>query len=248
MLGVKPSYSSGYAVWPGMAEYPHLWKGLVGAWDMSLGATGNKVLDLSGYNNGGVLGVNLAWGAGKFGSCLDFSGTDNDNDADNVMDLGITQIPGDFTLAHWQKVPATNWNGFATFGFAEAASSETYIEKYYTQTAGGPTTHVWKTRNNWGGISILTSDNNYQQNVWEFTCLTRRGDTLRHYVNGVEQSTTGTLSGVIDTSFYHQIGWGYINKGVSYIYKGMLGPVYIYFRALSASEIALLYQIRKRMA
>ena len=212
-------------------------KGLVGYWPMNEG-TGNIVQDLSGNGNDGDIGINLAWGYGKFGSDIDFAGTDNDDDSDNVIDFpGITVIPGDFTLAHWQMVPPTAWMGFCTFGFAEEAGLQTYIEKYYTQTAAGPTTHKWEVRNNWGAGITLTSDRNCQRNVWEFTALTRRGNTVRHYVNGVEQSTTGALVGSIDVSHLHQIGWAQNHKGVSYIYRGKLGPVYYYGRALTASEI-----------
>ena len=77
MLGVKPSYRTGFAQWRGVSEYPQLWNGLVGAWAPFLGATGGQVFDLSGNGNTGTFGNTPVWTPGKF-PAIAFADADDD--------------------------------------------------------------------------------------------------------------------------------------------------------------------------
>jgi len=219
-------------------------RGLVGCWLMNEGG-GNIVNDLSGNGNVGTIGANLAWGSGKHGHTVDWSGSDNDIDSDNVIDFPtITELPVTFTLAHWVKIPNTPWENQVSIAFVEEATNQTYIEKHYTATADGPTTHSWRVRNNYGTGLTLLSDNNCQTDVWEFVALTRDSSNVyRTFVNGIVQGDTGSSGvGVIDCSNLHQIGYSQNLAGSGKNFEGEISTFSIYNRALTASEIAQLYR------
>lgn len=68
--------------------------GVVGFWLLSEGS-GGKAFDLSGNNNTGTLYNDVTWKPGKFGSCLDFAGSD-----DYVDVTGVT-AGKNYTIAFW---------------------------------------------------------------------------------------------------------------------------------------------------
>lgn len=53
---VQPSYHQGYAHERGQSAFPELWDGLIGAWVLALGATGDIVKDVSGRGQDGTFG------------------------------------------------------------------------------------------------------------------------------------------------------------------------------------------------
>ena len=108
-VGVRPSYATGFAQWPGMSEYPQLWEGLVGAWAPYLGMTGNKLLDLSGHGSSGII-TGATWVYGKSGPILDFSGTSQYVVCTNSKAQNVDGK--DFTIIVRFKIDAFTQKGF----------------------------------------------------------------------------------------------------------------------------------------
>ena len=102
MSNFRPSYAQGFARSAGESVNPHLWKGLVGLWAPSLGQTGSKLFDWSGFGNNGTL-TNMDpgtdWVTGRDGYALDFDGTNDRIDLPNVYDNASNPQ----TTAFWIK-------------------------------------------------------------------------------------------------------------------------------------------------
>jgi len=234
MLGVKPSYSTGFAQWPGMSEYPQLWQGCVGTWDPSLGQTGNKVIDWSGHGNHGTI-TNATWAAGKFGPCLNFDGSGDFVNCGHSLSLDIT---GEITISGW--INAKDWSQNESIIGKEGKysywllSSLNRIQFYYgNYSAYSPTD------------SMLPYDN-----IWVHIAVTRNdaSDFTAFYINGVfAGSAAGTVSMVSNPTDDVYIGIDPRDE-IGLDFNGQIGNVMIFNRVLSASEIALLFQLRMRMA
>ena len=234
-VGVKPSYHTGFAQWPGMSEYPQLWKGLVGAWDMSLGVTGTKVFDLSGHNNTGILVADTHWVYDKFGSALDFDGTGDWLSFANTS-TSLYQIDGNDNFTVVAMV------------LARAAGAEVY---------NGIAGREWETE--WllstgtlanslglyldGATFIESAQNSLTLNEWTHVTAVYDGSAGIIYKNGV-LLTSGAASALTmaDTNAFY-IGYNAVAPAA---WNGLIDYVLIYNRALSSSEIALLYQLRKK--
>ena len=124
MLGVRPSYATGFAQWPGMSEYPGLWNGLVGAWDASLGATGNRVFDLSGNNHPGTFVNSPIWVPGESGPAIDFvAGSSQYIDVANIP-VGFIYPPCSVVI--WFKcdvLPSVGGDEYTLFRFAHVTNN-----------------------------------------------------------------------------------------------------------------------------
>ena len=225
MLGVKPSYSTGFAQWPGMSEYPQLWEGLVGAWDMSLGATGGRVFDLSGNGNTGTLS-GPTWGSGKFGSNLVFG-------ANKHVSIGtpaaLPTLNVDYiTIVTWIKVAdQSNWGHLYGSDFntgAWLAVEEDEQISFYT-TSGGETVEVWV------AISSL--------NIGQRYCLAAvfDGNYKYIYIDGVQVGSKALVGGEIgplDWTSTRDIRIGEAFDG-DYDFLGEIDQTLVYNRALSTS-------------
>jgi hypothetical protein len=242
-VGVRPSYATGFAQWPGMSEYPQLWRGLVGAWDMSLGQTGNKVFDLSGNQGNGVV-TGFDWSAGKYGRCLRntlASGHNIEMPADWKPLDGLSAFtvraicnPASITadgVIFCTKQKATNQP--LTIWFDNAATDHIAV---MVTCSGGTTGPDFSTAeaitDKWYDIIVTYKD----------------GEGVRLYVDGVEDTgfdgsgPSGTLDATITP--YH-IG-NDNDKTEDFI--GKIGHVAIWSRVPTASEIGLLYRLRMRRA
>lgn len=130
-------------------------------------------------------------------------------------------IPGDLTYSFWMRRTSTpsNWAAVVAegdpsgFWFAPGSSIlELYIDS----------------------ILILSSTSSVSNGVWMHVAITDDGTTSRLYINGAEEATSGSrvnfrLNRVAAST------WG------SYLYDGRLDDLRAYDHALSAGEIAALY-------
>ena len=242
-LGVKPSYATGFAQWPGQSEYPQLWTGLVGAWAPFLGVTGNKVSDLSGNGNTGTLAADTHWVPGKFGPALDFDGTGD------YVDCGILpQVEGaiGLTVSVWTSIPTATIpaivmlvgkrgdSGDRAFYLHARTTEDVYFGVYDTSNVE----HLA-----WYVDGLLN-----KANIWTHLVGTYDGATVRVYVDGVVGTTTAAMTGAVDTSTKKMaIGADNGDTGGNE-WLGQIDNVKIWNRALNPSEVALFYQIMKRYA
>jgi len=224
-VGVRPSHKTGFAQWLGMSEYPRLWRGLVGAWDMSLGQTGTKVLDLSGNGNTGMI-TGAVWRPGKFGPCLDFD--------DSGDDIAISYTPGDiFYASLWVKPDKITGTDNLILGWSGSISESMQIYN-----------GRWDFWSSNAAFDIYPASPVPVVGKWHHLVFGFEVNVAAHlYVDGVlAGSDTAITSPVRD-----RITIGGISGTATATMDGQIDHIMIFDRTPSASEIALYYQLRKRM-
>jgi len=215
------------------AAYPHLWKGLVGAWVPSLGVTGDTLRDVSGHGNNGTLtGMDPAtdWQVDGGGWCLDFDGSNDYVSVGNVDELNGTD---ELTIAYWCRKPSAGT--IATCGSQLARNNGFWLSWYSDGNI------YWGTHNAGGGTRWKSLA---YQDKWFHICGTYNGTAvLQLYVNGRVRSTSGsgtppaTLSATAATQF--RVG---SLLAESLYTTGKLSGVTLHNRALAPAEVATLYQ------
>lgn len=238
-LGVRPSYATGFAQWPGMSEYPQLWEGLVGAWDMSLGMTGNKVFDLSGNGQTGTFVGNTAWSTGKFGPCLTF----DDNDTVTIGKY-LWNFNSGYTISFWIKIdtkPVGNWESDYVCQFKTDASNLINI----ACRRSNEETWQWRVDSNFNGTTKTASSafsaNPPGNGVWVHLVIRWDLVNLKTFADASEIATVAASS----VSFGTLMGLTTIGRIVGF--NGQIDNFQFYNRALTVSEIALLYQLKRRL-
>jgi len=220
-----PSYGTGFARCAAEAEYPELWKGLVGLWAPYLGATGLTLHDWGGRKNHGAL-TNMDpatdWVPSLYGPALRY--TENDRVVcGNLIRLnGAAKASWSFWIRpsrvdHSNKYFCSH-NAFAGYAIKQAQSG---IRAYF-----GSTSNYACTGN--GFLSV---------NTWCHVLVVYDGiaATVRIYIDGSDTNAgiTGTIPGTLGSGANpFQIG-GY---GSTYYFEGLIGPVAVWSRDLVPSE------------
>jgi len=206
-------------------------KGLVGCWLMNEGA-GNIVQDLSGNGHDGTLIADATWAAGKFGPCISV------DSADDHIQIGpgdIFNLADQLTVSLWCKHPTGV--GFITHLIAHWGIYNAWQIYWYTSE---DVTFLVKNAagtSKYGRYADGLADSNCHHIVGRYD-----GAHVSLWVDGVkgtamEDAQTGNVKAAHSTE-YMQIGGDY-DTGISF--GGLINNVMIYNRALSASEIAELY-------
>lgn len=199
--------------------------GLVGYWKFDE-STGTIAYDSSGNamqgaSYGGVTRVASASCAA--GACLAFDGKTGYVSATNTTPLSALSA---FTWSAWIYPTAAN----AITDIMDNGSSCVlqYSDKQnvlFSISSGGP-------------VHLVTSNGMAPLNTWSHVVATFDGSNMEIYINGAQDTATGT-GGVptpTTTPFYIGAGPSAVNP-----FSGNIDDVRIYNRALSASEISLLY-------
>ena len=212
-----------------------LTNGLVGYWKLD-DASGTSAADASGNGNTGTLtGSSHTWGAGKIGSAVNFNGTDD------YIDLGSTSsafnFPADISGSAWIKTSTSgrlilHYNG----------SSQLIYMSVGPTTAGGTANkfvvYLWA---NGGSNTVFSSNQSVTDNLWHLVSFTRNTVTqkVRLYVDGVldSESSYSAMGGINSSG-----GVNTVSYPSPYSFSGSLDEVRVYNRALSADEVAKLYQ------
>jgi len=197
---------------------------------------GDIAEDSSGNGNNGTINGGAKWTKdGKFGGALEFDGTD---DWVEVPDDDSVEFPKgvDFTLACWLKVTTPEgsppmiiakhyhttsqmlpWYGLY---YADATKTATGDISLFLRDAAGADFHI-------AGVTKI------DDGEWHHIAGTRESDTIRLYVDGVEEASmggadfdVGTNDGVLHFMSHYDRYMG-----------GILDEVLILRRALSANEI-----------
>jgi len=211
-------------------------RGLVGFWLMNEGS-GNKVFDLSGNRNHGTLiGTAPSWSPGNFGTSVYLPGTDeyiNCGPSANAVD----SQPG-LTVIAWVQT-------------TQASSGREFIVSKYGGVGDDVFELEWDT-----GEDIKIFVRNAAQDyavgeyvgtfltdgLWHQLVGTYDGANVRVYVDSVVGGTVGSLTGLTGSNATSNLTLGAVRDGAGYFFDGIIDHVMIYNRALSASEIALLYR------
>lgn len=218
---------------------------LYGYWPLEEGS-GTELKDFSNTHPAGVLrqtdgatpeGLgpnNSMWVTDPIrGTVLGFTG----NDADGYAFLGAEIIPvsdltDGFTYSFWAKSDQGN-NNDIILGNRYNTENVDFVPRQWIKFTGNQ--FEWRP-------SDVANNINYAdfgvQSDWMHHAVTRDGNVLRYYRNGVLNMTVSNLAQPIETPLPLYIG----GQGREN-WRGYVDDVMLFKRALSAEEIALIYQL-----
>ncbi len=205
--------------------------GLIGEWSFDgADATGTLALDRSGNGNSATLTNGATFTRGKFGQAIQFASAS-----------GQYAVTGNAAvLRPTTAVTLSTWIKTTTDGKDVAGSG---IHGYGLQISAGQI--YWYTYGNTNGYmhlaaSTLTNGNwHHIVGTWDGS-----GPTSVIYVDGVDISAT--LGGTLPTSLDYTQSAFYIGDdpgGGGGTFNGLIDEVRVYNRALSAAEVAQLYNL-----
>ncbi|MCX6702868.1 MAG: LamG domain-containing protein, partial [Candidatus Wolfebacteria bacterium] len=221
--GVYSLRTSSAPLTPGTRDY-----GLVGYWKFDEGS--GTLYDSSGYGNNGTQSGGVTYGvAGKVGNALSFDGTDD------LIDLGNINYSsyGAISFSAWIKTPVS---AVAThhiaFGNTANNCATGFALSYYQPNVGYYAYH---------GSVMPFLGITFDQ--WTFIVWTIiRGTNSKIYVNG------NYLIGSTPTSYSFNTGNNtYVGRGAvaGQNLNAIIDDFRVYNRALSAAEIAAIYNATK---
>jgi hypothetical protein len=210
---------------------------LVGYWKFDDG-TGVSVSDSTGNNDATFYGESFndgtingaSWASGKYGSGLSFDGVDDYVDAGDDASLDIT---GSLTVELWAKLNSHSSTTELDYAGKYRGVGDRSWALYIGRTDNLTTFGVWNASDN---AAIATSDSILSANAWQHLVgvFDSNSGEVALYVDGVKQSTTGTLKGTINsTSINVKIG----KTDANYYFNGSIDEVRIYNKALTQAEI-----------
>ena len=240
--------ATGFIIYGSLAKADIYGSSLVGWWRFDTNDDLNGVtLDRSGNGNNGKL-INIAtstfYSIGKIGQGFNFDGT---NDYVNIGNPASLQITGSLTLSAWVYLN-------------DYSQTTNRILTKFPATAGQRSYEMSLDNDNspnYNNLSILVSSNGttliyaYDENPFPLTAWTlatvvydASAQTLAIYKNGA--LIPSTLSGVVPASIFNGTGNVVIGQrsGIGSTYfDGKIDDARVYNRALSANEIAQLYNM-----
>ncbi len=228
---VTALYNSGSAKINSTTAGRGITSGLVGHWTFDgqyLSST--TATDSSGNSNSGTLTNGPVPTLGKLGQALSFDGTNDYVDVGAPSTLAVTS---GFSASAWVK--SSNLNGRRGVVSKVATGSD-----YIMIETNGATFRV--AAGNLSGTSTILSSGTIDTN-WHHVVFNYDGTTSSLYVDGVF-----VTSAIVNLSPY---GWntggvwllGGHESGFASYYNGSLDDIRIYNRALSAAEVATLYNM-----
>jgi type II secretory pathway pseudopilin PulG len=214
-------------------------QGLVGYWPMDEG-TGASATDLSGNGsagrwNGGLIGGSH-YSTGKIGGHAgNFNGSNNSVSLPNTPSLSFGL--GDFSVAFWMN--PSNWGSNATMGVVGQKADDTtngWVLYHDPYAGSGKINARLALTDNFVSNSTIPND------TWTFVVFTRSAGKIYWYIDGTIDRRGTNTANIVDARGVLYIGYGQTWGGY---YAGLLDDVRIYNRALSAAEIAALYNSGK---
>ena len=208
-------------------RYPSLRQGLIGAWCPSLGATGYRLLDRSGYGNHGTLtnmDAGTDWVGGPRGPVLEFNGVNQ-----NITNFSriISPVGQPRTVSAWINVQSTTRRGIV-------GTRVTWNGWIFNVNSGNIAGRVDYFHT---GRGIVTALNAFSINAWAHVSATWNGSTASIYTAGLLRATNNIPADLADTTNGY-IGSEEIEPILFFL--GFLDDVRIYNRELTSAEIRLL--------
>ena len=213
-------------------------QGLVGAWCPSLGASGYRLIDRSGYGNHGTLtnmdpGTDWVPSGGKL--ALDFDGVDDNVNAGTGFKLvDLTSK----TISAWINKAGSSQKGIVDKEFDNAGGNYGGWG-FWTQTNNKLWwwNHANKDIKDNGPNSISLNQWNHVSIAWDSA-----QNSASFFINGIKNSTISDSTIVEKPSGNAQLLIGSMrNNLATFQFDGQIDDVRIYNRALTPQEILLLY-------
>jgi hypothetical protein len=219
-------------------KYPELWRGCVGAWASSQGATGFTLIDHSPNRNHGTL-TNMDpatdWVASGGKYALDFEGT-NDHIAYGTATPQRLVLSGRFSLSCWVYLRSVTGSPVAV---ANAINAGTFAQNYllFVPTGGA---NPWAFQVRSAATDNRVTGNAAPLNVWHHIAATylptgASDPVLRIFQDGLQtgEDASGVNAG-IESGQRLTIG-SYFGTG-NYL-NGLIDDVRVYDRTLAQQEI-----------
>lgn len=188
--------------------------------------------DLSGNGNNGTLTNGPTYSSANNGSIV-FDGSDDEvliNNADSINFIGSQQ----YTVLVWAypNLGGVTWHGIVSKGNSQQ----------YALTINSPNAYLHYETNQGSVTHIDSANNTVSANTWQQFGIRFDGSTKTIWKNGVSIASlsAATLNSTTNTE---QLRIGEGNNGEQY--RGNIGIVQIYNRALSAAEIAQNFNTNK---
>lgn len=209
--------------------------GLVGYWSFNEG-TSTVATDFSGNGNTGTLtGSTLpTWIEGRLGKGLGFDGSNA------YVDLGAPSsisLADTITVSAWVKTSTLSLNDFRDIISSASSGTTANYQLELNRTAGRASVI-------WGNSVILTGDTSLTANTWTHIVMVRSGSTgdwtATLYINGINDGSVGSAvnpSGGASA----QTTIGKFSQAATRYFSGSIDEVRIFSRALTATEVAALY-------
>lgn len=227
-----PSFQTGFARSAGESRYPHLWRGLVGAWCPSLGPTGNVLHDWSGrWNRGALTNMDPAtdWVVSGQQYALDLDGSNDYINCGSAAPLNLTRM----TIAAWLKSSGSSGEP-AIIGKGSYSGSG-----YHLVHSGGG--------GNVNGIyfhlqgNFVLSTSTLNDSLWHFIAASYDGATMRLYWDGVLENSSAVSATASASGTNFEMGR---RPGSSPYYAGQIAEAMVFDRPLSRGAIRQLAQRR----
>lgn len=216
-------------------------RGLVGLWLFNEGS-GNKVFDLSGSGKDGTFGAGTAspvWVPGKLGSTLSF-------DDEDYVDLNSNPENGlaKFTFSAWVYGRRFDNNPYI---YGNAATDSTTDGIFYVFIRATPAGTIDFSCSDGSAVIDSTNDGStLSTNTWHHIAVVSNGSNITRYLDGIQTGTIDAHSlGVVKSwndSYIGNINYeADAGPQTDRFLNGLIDSILLYNRALSASEIVLLY-------
>ncbi len=212
---------------------------LQGYWDLDE-ATSTTAYDASGNNNNGTFGGSPTWQSGsncKIGSCLSFGGSGYFSaGTSNTLDL-----TNNFTIATWVKVNANGTPGYYILTKRNDGSlGDNYALAYGLVSLGASKYTLWS---DFTAAARIPLTSTVTDTNWHHVAYTYDGTTVSGYLDGVLDATsTQSFSFQTNTSTF-RVG---TSNGSANLLNGSLDDIQIYNKALSATDVADIYNMTNK--
>jgi len=204
---------------------------LVAAYSFDEG-TGTTVTDLSGHSNTGTI-VNATWTSeGRFGTALDFNGTNAWVLINHSPSVNLTT---GMTLEAWVNpvfMPPLFCSPYQTCSWMDVIHKDS--DRYYIEASSD-----LRQKPEAGGIfangkHVVFGRSRLPLNTWSHLALTYDGATIRFYINGVEQGSMdeGSLITTSDNPLF--IGG---DQTQGQFFHGRIDEVRVFNGARTAAEV-----------
>lgn len=216
------------------------------------------ITDYSGYGDSGAVGLCSAGGyygsysipvSGKFGNAASFVGVGSAG----IYAGSIAEIPkgawvpgsNDFTISLWVNVSSSNTSGSTIF----ETSWDSGMNGFYL-IANTPNAMTFSMMDSGAGWLIKNYNIGAYTDSWENIVITRTGlSNIIFYVNGIAvtpaSSNSNNFTGNLNVRLPLYLGRSYMALGANWyqvpFYTGQIDDLRIYNRALSQTEVNLLY-------
>jgi hypothetical protein len=192
--------------------------------------------DIYGTNNGTAQG-GVAYTNGMVGQAFSFNGSNA-----FVSTSQLIFNPENFTLGLWFQTATANGGVLLGFGDSQNGAPGNYDRQIYMDNSGALHFGVYSS-----GTEVISSSSGFNDNTWHYVAATlsaTSGACL--YVDGVLAASNPAF-----TSSYAYNGWWRIGEDNltgwpfgpnSYYFNGNIDEVILCNGALSASQVAMIYQ------